>query len=495
MSDFKLGGIVSGLNTNDLIRQLMQIERQPIQLMKSRQNVNKLKKDLLTEINTSLLALKTANDKLLDVNSFKKRTATTSNDAVVTATAGDGAAEATYNITITKLAQNRQIRGDQKAAGWQVGTAGDFRINDGLYTSQITVAATDTLQIIADKINAAKDMTDASKLLRVSASVVDNTLMLSHDEKGSANTISFSNDTGAPSILTTVGLITDTATYNIKNSIQLAENAAFTVNGISVSRAGNDNLTDVISGVTLNLKSVNAATITVKKDVDTAYKDVKAFIDQYNSTIDLINTRLSEEKVKKPLSDSDLKKGLMRGESILTGIKGRLRMDLSDPVAGLPKEYDRLSVIGITTTSDSFGKSGKLQIDETKFKNALTANPDAVIQLFTNNTDINANGKIEFSEKGVAVRVSEELKNLTDSTTRSVAGVSVKNGALLNRLDTFDKIINDYDKQILRFEDRLKVRERALWAQFTALEKALSNLNNQSSWLAGQLAGLSSNRK
>lgn len=491
MGDFKLGGIVSGLNTNDLIAQLMQVERQPIQLMKNKQNTYKLKKDLLTEINTSLLALKTSNDKLLDVNTFKKRTATTSNDTVVTATASDAAAEATYDINITKLAQNRQVRGDQKIAGWQIGTAGTFRISDNLYTSQITVSATDTLQSIADKINAAKDITDTTKSLRITASVVDNTLMLSHDEKGSANTISFSNDTGAPSILTTLGLVTDTATYNIKNSIKLAEDAVFTVNGISVTRTRNDNLTDVISGVTLNLKSVNTATVTVKKDVDAAYKDVKAFIDQYNSTVDLINTKLSEEKVKKPLTESDLKKGLLRGESVLTGIKGRLRMDTGDPVAGLPKEYDRLSVIGITTTSDNYGKSGKLQIDETKFKNALTANPDAVIQLFTNNTDINANGKVEFSEKGAAVRVSAELKNLTDSATYSVAGVTVKNGSILNRLDAFDKMIKDYDNQIVSFEDRLKLREKALWAQFTALEKALSNLNNQSSWLAGQLAGLS----
>lgn len=484
MSDLKLGGIVSGLNTNDLIRQLMQIERQPIQLMKSRQNINKMKKDLLTEINTSLLALKTANDKLLDVNSFKKRTATTSNDAVVTATAGDGAAEATYDLNITALARSHQVRSDTKA-GWTAAASGTFNISDGTYTSTISVAAGDTLQKVADKINAAKDNTDTSKSLRVSATIVSNTLILAHKETGSLNRMTF---TDPNNILKDIGVLNLDGT--IKNTIQTQQDAAFTVNGISVTRSRNDNLSDVISGVTLNLKSVNTATVTVKRDVDAAYKNVKAFIDQYNSTIDLINTRLSEEKVKKPLTDNDLRKGLMRDESILAGIKGRLRKGLSDPVAGLTKEYDRFSVIGITTMSDNFGKSGKLQIDETKFKNALTANPDAVIQLFTNNTDINANGKVEFSEKGTAVRVSEELKNLTDSTTKSIAGVSVKSGALLNRLDTFDKIISDYDKQILRFEDRLKLKEKALWRQFTALEKALSNLNSQSSWLAGQLAGL-----
>lgn len=484
--DLKLGGIVSGLDTNDLISKMMQIERQPMTLIKNRKHTYELKKDLWTDINTSLLALKTANDKLLDVNSFKKRTATTSNDAVVTATASDSAAEATYNITVTNLAQNHQIRGDQKAAGWTAGAAGSFTISDNLYTSTINVTAADTLQTIADKINAAKDNTDTTKSLRVTASVVDNTLVLSHDEKGATNAISF---TASSATLDNIGLV-NAGTTTIKNLIQAAEDATFTVNGINVTRTRNDNLTDVISGLTLNLKSESSATITVQKDVDSAYNTVKEFIDKYNSTMDLINAKLSEEKIKEPLSDFDRKKGLLRGDSVLAGVKSRLRMDISDPVTGLPSAYDRLSVIGITTTSDDFGKSGRLQIDETKFKAALAANPDAVIQLFSNNADTDTDGTIEYGEKGVAQRVSDELKNLTDSATRSVGGVTVKNGTILSKIDSIDKIINGYDDQITAYEERLKLREKALWSQFTALETALSTLNNQASWLAGQLMGL-----
>lgn len=484
--DLKLGGIVSGLDTTDLISKIMQVERQPMTLIKNRKHTYELKKDLWTEINTSLLALKTSNDKLLDVNTFKKRTATTSNDAVVTATASDAAAEATYNITVTNLAQNHQIRGDQKAAGWTAGADGSFTISDNLYTSTINVTAADTLQSIADKINAAKDNTDTTKSLRVTASVVDNTLVLSHDEKGATNTISF---TASSATLDNIGLV-NAGTTTIKNLIQAAEDATFTVNGINVTRTRNDNLTDVISGLTLNLKSESSATVTVQKDVDSAYNTVKEFIDKYNGTMDLINAKLSEEKIKEPISDFDRKKGLLRGDSALAGVKSRLRMDISDPVAGLPSEYDRLSVIGITTTSDDFGKSGRLQIDETKFKEALSANPDAVIQLFTNNADTDTDGTIEFGEKGVAQRVSDELKNLTDSATRSVGGVTVKNGTILSKIDSIDKIINGYDDQITAFEERLKLREKALWSQFTALETALSTLNNQASWLAGQLMGL-----
>ncbi|MFZ5639695.1 MAG: flagellar filament capping protein FliD [Bacillota bacterium] len=484
----KLGGIVSGLDTYDLINKILQVERQPVTLMKSRQYTFELKKDLWTEVNTSLLALKTANDKLLDINSFKNRTVTTSNDAVVTAAASASAAEATYDIVITNLAQNHQVAGDKKASDWTAGVDGTFKLSDGIYESTINVTAADTLQTIADKINNAKDNTDTSKSLRITASIVDNTLVLSHDESGSANQISFTDDPNK--ILENIGLVTADGTLTIKNQLKAAEDAIFTVNGINVTRSRNDNLTDVISGITLNLKAENSATITVIKDLNAAYTTVKAFIDQYNSTLDLINTRLSEQKVKEPTSDFDRQKGLLRGDSVMAGVKGRLRKEISDPVDGLSSAYDRLSVIGITTTSDDYGKSGKLQIDETKFKEALAANPDAVIQLFSNTADTDGDGTVEYSEKGVAVRITEELNNLTSSSTTSIGGTVVKVGTILNTIDSIDKIIDGYGDQINAFEERLKLREKALWDQFTALENALSTLNNQASWLTSQLMGL-----
>ncbi len=481
----RLDGLSSGLNTTQLVTQLIQLESQPKVLMQQRQHTYELKKSVWQQVNSSLLALKTANQKLIDTDSFKQRLVTSSNEDLVTATASESSAEANYKIEITSLAKNHQIKGEQRD-GWTSGVTGSFQISDGTYTSTIDISATDDLQHVVDKINAATDDTDPTKELKISASIVNNTLVLSHNDTGTANNISVTDDSDG--ILQDLGAVD--GSLGLLYQLQLSEDAVFKVNGIDVTRSSNDSLNDVISGVTLNLKEVGTATVTVKKDTDAALTAVKDFIKQYNSTIDTINTKLSEEKVKDATLDLDLQKGLLRGDSTLVSTKSKLRMAISDPVAGLPAGFDRLSAIGITTTSVDFGKSGELEIDEQKFKAAVAKDPDAVIRLFTGNSDADGDGTIAKNEKGVAVKIDEELKLLTSTASISVAGKTIKGGSIANTLEAIDKTIKGYKDSIAAFEERMAVREKALYAQFTAMETALNNLNQQSSWLSSQLASL-----
>ncbi len=485
--DLKLGGIVSGLDTQDIVSKLMLIEKQPMVLLENRKHEYELKKELWQEINTNLLALKTANEKLLSADDFKKRTVSSTDENIVTATADTAAAEANYSITVTNLAQNHQIRGSKMADTWVSG-AGTFTLSDGTYSSTISISATDDLQHVADKINEAKDNTDSSKDLKITASIIDNTLVLSHDETGAGNNVTVTDDSSG--IMQTLGVV-NSSLVNL-NVLQNPEDAQFTVNGMNITRSRNNSLNDVISGLTLDLKaeSATAVTISVQKDLDTALNAVKDFIDKYNSTMDLINSKLSEKKVKDPLSDTDRKKGILKGSTILMNIKSTLRRNISDPVVGLSIANDRLSVIGITTIADDYGTSGKLQIDETKFREALASNPDEVIQLFTSNVDIDSDGNIGFDEKGVLTRIGEQLEALTSTSTTSAGGATVKKGIISNTIDSFDKTIKGFTEAIDAFEERLKVREKNLWAQFTAMEQALSTMNNQATWLAGQLNGL-----
>lgn len=55
-----------------------------------------------------------------------------------------------------------------------------------------------------------------------------------------------------------------------------------------------------------------------------------------------------------------------------------------------------------------------------------------------------------------------------------------------------DTEINDLKDRLEALETRLNTREATLWRQFTSLETTLGDLQNQSSWLAGQFAKLSS---
>ena len=159
----------------------------------------------------------------------------------------------------------------------------------------------------------------------------------------------------------------------------------------------------------------------------------------------------------------------------------------SDPVG-------MLAEVGISTTK--YADRGKLTIDEKKLRDALTTNPDKVISLFTQKSPVSYSlyapqeQQIKrFSQSGVLDRLSDILK-----TNLNKVG---KKGALITLVgspddaftgDTeYSKRINDLKNKIAKMNDKLADEEERYWRQFAAMEKALSNLYAQSSWLASFL--------
>jgi flagellar hook-associated protein 2 len=72
------------------------------------------------------------------------------------------------------------------------------------------------------------------------------------------------------------------------------------------------------------------------------------------------------------------------------------------------------------------------------------------------------------------------------------AAIAFGTGSITNAVDGRQSLIRDLDSRIGDWDTRLALRESELRRQFGALETALGKLRDQSNWLAGQLAGLSS---
>ncbi len=71
---------------------------------------------------------------------------------------------------------------------------------------------------------------------------------------------------------------------------------------------------------------------------------------------------------------------------------------------------------------------------------------------------------------------------------------SVKSNILIDYVTAgsrslIDKDVSEIDKRISRETERLASLEERYWKQFTALEKAMSQMNSQSSWLSQQFGG------
>ncbi len=134
-------GISSGFPTDEIIEQLLELERRPIDLLEGRKANFEEKLAIFQDLNTRTLALRDALRKLDNMNllgtdlsaeeEFRRFTANSSNSTIATATAAQDATPLSLAIEVTSLAaQEREISNGYSARTASVGT-GTFSITVG----------------------------------------------------------------------------------------------------------------------------------------------------------------------------------------------------------------------------------------------------------------------------------------------------------------------------------------------------------------------------
>jgi flagellar hook-associated protein 2 len=238
------------------------------------------------------------------------------------------------------------------------------------------------------------------------------------------------------------------------------QNASITVDGIAGNlESATNEFKNVVPGLIFTAKEVKTSdwtTITVNSDTDASVNTVKAFINEYNATIDAIEAARAKGK---PL----------QGDSALSSIMSKLSRLIYEPVAGLSGSQTTLSSIGIGTTKED---RKHLSLDEAKFKEALANNPDRVAELF--NKDLTTE-----NPSGIAGRLKAYLDE--------VGGTE---GVFATRKDSAARQTKYIDDQISSYEVRLEQRRKILVGQFTAMEKAVGLMKSQQSALMSQLSSL-----
>lgn len=428
----KIGGLISGLDTDTLIQQLMAIERRPVQLMQTRQDKLKTCRTAWSDLKVKLNDVKAAVTDLKLAATFSGRVVESGDAKVVTAEAASAATPGQYAVSITTLAQAHKVASDrQSSTSAPLGLTGTFYVN----AKPVTIDAADSLLDVRDAVNSAG--------AGVAATVVDNTLVIARSETG-ATEVAFVDD-AATDILTTLGVLD--AADAVKHELVVAQDASFTVDDLTITRSSNT-VSDVIPDVTLQLAgaSTSDVTLTVKADADAAVTKVKAFVEKYNAALAAVARELTQG-------------GRLRGDTTLAGIQVDMRKAVSEAVAGLPSGYDRLSAVGITAS----GTAGTLVLDEAKFRKAFAANPAATGNLF---------GAESETSPGVATR----LNDILDGLTRTAGIIPTKDSGL-------GRQISDLGQRMSAFEKHLEASEAVLTAKFQQMEIMMSSLKNQSGWL------------
>lgn len=301
---------------------------------------------------------------------------------------------------------------------------------------------------------------------------------------------------GAANISFEAGFATNILQLGVNGERKVAaENAKFTVNGLETERPTN---TFSMNGVTFTLKDEFTTgppvSMNVNNDSNKVFDNIKEFVEKYNTLIEAVNKKATEERFRdfNPLSDEErealtdkqqeqfeekARSGLLRRDPILTGALSTMRMDFYSPVSNdqTNPAFNQLAAIGITTTAN-FREGGKLEINEAKLKEALSNDPEAVENLFRSGSDAT-----DKSAKGILHRLTDSV-NVTMDQFRQKAG----NQFSTNQQFSIGRNLNDVDDRIKRFEDRMIQVEDRYWRQFTAMEKAIQQANNQSAYLMQQ---------
>ncbi|MBP7635658.1 flagellar filament capping protein FliD [Candidatus Ozemobacteraceae bacterium] len=381
-----------------------------------------------------------------------------------------------------------------KAGFAQAISAGTFTINGT--TFNISNPGSVTLDSLMATIN-----NNAKAGVKAEFDANTGRFMLTSKQTGNTS-IAIGASTDTSNFLSALGMIT--APQNV------GKNAVFTVDGLyggaDVVRQSNE-VSDVISGLNFTLKGTTTGsgeTITIAADKENSRKAIDDFITSYNDVMELMYTKLKEEKdislqalteaEKESLSEDDLaayeekfKVGLLAGDSTLATIRSRMRVVMAGVVGGVDKLFDSLSDIGITTgevgSDYQTTQVGKLSItDEDKLNDVLTNNPEKIASLFANDSSSESN-------MGIARR----LKNMLNEFTKSdgILTVRVGRSGVTNADSTMDRQITLLNKQIDRQEEKLADREESLLKQYAALETAMSKYQSQADAFASQLAQLS----
>lgn len=414
--------------------------------------------------------------------------------------------------------------------GFSSDTTGTEDIKFTLNGSTVSLDVDDstTIQSLMDAVNSA---TSGS----VAMSVDDITGKISFQSKsyGSTSSVAITNISGANDIISKLGIQNTTAagTDSIVSITAPGQTSATTITQSS------NNFT--VNGVTYNLVGITEdedTNITVTANSDTVVSNMKKFIEDYNTIISTINTKLTEKKNSDyaPLTDSQkesmsedqikaweakAKVGILKNDDYLNTLMSQLRGIFSSPVYSSYTDKDNntkislsfgsygTNAIGIDTSTD-YTDGGKLVLkDEAKLKSAIENNFEDFKKLFVGvsstslDTDKSYAGSKKYMEDGLFKRMDTILRDYVSSPGVGEDGTYTLSGSMnifVNKQydystfgysgkNTLPDQVYKQTVSISKLKTQMSDAETRYYAKFTALEKAMSALNSQQSSLNSML--------
>jgi len=432
-------GIVSGINTSELVAKLVDVARGPIKQMESKQTSLNVRKFAFQDLNTLLSSLQTTVEGMDLESEFGSYTATSSIASGVTATITGAATPGTHDIAVSNLAQSELLKSSGFATSTAAlsGTSVDLRVGPpgSSVTTTVNIDAalgTTSLQGLATHIN---DNVAGVRawIMNTGAVGTPYVLMVEGADTGTANQVSVS-----------VNSVTGLSFTNPRD----AEDATLTVDGIDIT-SGSNSVTDVLPGMTLNLlnESFGTSKLTVNRDAPAMADKVQEVVTAYNALDAWFDkqTGIAETAV-------------LSGDSTVRQVQAKLSSTVT-------RDYSTGALSGLGAVGISLDKTGKMVFNSATFTSALGTDYSDVINTLTG-TD------------GLFGKFQAELDTMTDTTT----------GVVNARISSIDTQLTTLADRIVDAEARLALYTDMIRQQFTNMEKILGRYQGTQQYLEQQIA-------
>lgn len=485
-------GLISGINTTDMISKLMQLEALPQTALKNKVTAQNKEVAAYQSINSRVSSVLTAVRAMSDSATWGAMKATASSDAV-TVTASAGAAAGSLSFTVDRLAASHTVTftgktvsslTDATAAPVLTGNTLDVLLTDGTTT---TITPTDkSLQSVVKKINETTNAAYTAAAVQVSPGQY--TLQLTAKSSGDDNKF----------VAATKPLVNgDPQKVYVPTGLDLGDGKVTTVGADATLTVGSDpatqfqitsntnTFTDLLPGLSISVSKPQTATpvtVSVSPDNDKIAAKAQALVDNANTLLDELASQTKTAK-------GSVAAGTLAGDSAMRA----LTQQVLGAVSSGADDLGSLSAVGISLTRD-----GRLSFDKTKFTDALAADPAKTRSYFDSYTDVaHAKAKTGTFEPGwdVAKGLARKLEAIGALASEGVilptdpAG-KAKEGSIAGLIKRKNEFIKDLNDQVAEWDIRLDARKASLQKQWAGLEVALGKLQSQSSWLSGQIASL-----
>ncbi|ABR36401.1 flagellar filament capping protein FliD [Clostridium beijerinckii] len=515
----RMTGLSGLLDTDSLVTASMKPYKLKVDTQKQNEQVLEWKQEQYRTI------MKSANDfyskyltvdgssSLLSTKIYNSVKFTSGNSNVVTATTTSGASIDNYSISVSQLASKASttLTSTNLTAADKLSFSFSTKDSSGTPTTtsidDITTTGKTQSQIVSE-LNTAF----STKGIAATAKISDFSggILIQSNNMGSDLSFTAKLTSGGASISS------QTSTgKNLHASITKADGSVYNISDIENKTTSN---TKTIDGVTFNFADTTDANedsngkitgggtpvkLTGTTDVSALKDRITSFINDYDTLLSSINTKLYETRDKnympltddqrKEMSDTQItqwetkaKTGLLRKDDSLTTIAEGLKSAMQGIFGSTLISSSGLTLesMGIKPVKDYTDKNGLYNIaDDNTLTQTLQNNLEAVKELFTKNATAT-----DVSNSGIIVKLADVVnKNVTGLSSTLMLKVGTDSYNTYN--SDLAKQITSMKSQISEMEDDLTDRENKLYSKYATLESALSKLQSQQNSLSSYFAG------